>query len=166
MKKNILTMLLILSMVFGIASCAEKPELDIDTAKKNLKGEDYEVEVEDDEDYLDIGVVEELEAYSDDGDDFIYIVKYESAKYAKINYKILKQRYDSEIEALELQIKQIEYALKEYDEDLDSDEIDEYEDEIKELKDQLEETQEEGAIGISGSVVWIGTSKAIEDSKG
>ena len=78
MKKNILTMLLILSMVFGIASCAEKPELDIDTAKKNLKGEDYEVEVEDDEDYLDIGVVEELEAYSDDGDDFIYIVKYES----------------------------------------------------------------------------------------
>ena len=166
MKKNILTMLLLLTMVFVFVSCTEKPELDFDTAKKNLKGEDYEVEVEDDEDYLEVGVEKELEAYSDDGDDYIYIVKYESAKYAKMNYNILKQRYDSEIEALELQIKQIEYVLEKFDDNLDSDQIDEYEDEIKELKDQLEEIQEEGVLGISGNVVWVGTSKAIEDSKG
>ena len=166
MKKAILIALLILSMVFGFVSCAAKPELDISDAKKNLKREDYVVEAEDDDDNLEVGVVEELVAYSEDGEDYIVIIQYDSIKLAKMNYKLLKQEFDSQIKALKLEIKQIEYVLKKYDKELDSDEIDEYKDEIKELKNEIEEMQEEGAFGRSGKTVWVGTSNAIKDSKG
>ena len=164
MKKIILTVFLILTIVLGLVSCVEKPELDLKDAEKNLKGEDYDVEIED-EDNLDAGIEESLVAYSDDYKDYIYIVRYESKKYAKLNYNMLKQEQDAEIEAIELEIKQIEYMLKNYEDDLDSDEIDDYEDEVKELKEELEELQEDYAFGIKGKVVWMGTPKAVEDSK-
>ena len=164
MKKIILTVFLILAMVLGFASCAAKPELDLKDAEKNLKGEDYEVEIEDEDD-LDVGIEEALEAYSEDGEDYIVIIRFENKKYAKLNYEMMKQEQDAKIDAIELEIKQIEYMLKHYDDDLDSDDIDYYEDKIKELNKELEDIQENYVCGIKGKVVWIGTPKAVEDSK-
>lgn len=162
MKKKILTVLLVLSMVFVFASCATKPELDIYAAEKNLKGEDYEVDVEE---KPDAGIEEALSAYSEDGDDFIYIVKFEDAKLAKKYYKVMEQAHDSEVEALELEIELIECILEKCNDDLDSDEIDDYEDELKDLKKELEEIQKESFFGISGSTIWVGTENAIKDSR-
>ena len=165
MRTKILALLLIVATAFAITSCSAKPELDFDDAKKNLKGNDYTVTVVDDEDELDIGVVERLSARSEDGDDYVYIIRYEKTKMAKLAYEAMKLQYDAEIESIELEIKQIEYILDKYDRDLTSDEIDEYEDKIKELEDELEEMTEENAFGIKGKVVWMGTVGAIEDSK-
>ena len=165
MKTKILAFILTLSMMLAFTSCLAKPELDLNDAKKNLKSEDYNVKVEDDEDFLDVGVVEQLEAYSEDGDDYIYIVKYESAKYAKLVYDMMKQEYDYGIKSSSLQIKQIEFILDEYDKDLDSDEIDDYEDEIKDLNKNLKEAKEDYSFGISGDIIWFGTAQALEDSR-
>ncbi len=164
MKKALLATLLILAMIFALASCGSpKPELDLNAAEKNLKGEDYEVDLEDEG--LDVGIEEALEAYSEDGDDFIEIIRFKDASYAKLFYKDLKHSYESEIKSKELEIKNIEYILKHYKNDLKSDEIDDYEDDLKELQKELEEMTEDYGYGISGSTVWVGTVKAIEDSK-
>ncbi len=150
-------------MAFGLASCAAKPELDIETAAENLEDEDYRVHYQDDKDLLEVGVVERLSAYEDDDD--ITITKYADTKYAKMLYNQTKQQHSDYIEGLKSDIKRIEYILEHYDDDLESDEIDEYEDELKDLKRELKKAQAY-IVGISGSVVWSGTEKAIEKSKG
>ena len=164
MKRIILAALLLVAMVLTFASCGKKPELDFDDAEKNLKGEDYEVQVIDDDDLLPAGMVEVLRA-EDDNDNELYIATFETAKYAKIQYKILKQEHEAEIEATELQIKQIEYMLKHFDGDLESAEIDKYEDKLKNLEKELEELKEDWVIGIKGKTVWYGTADAVEDSR-
>lgn len=142
-----------------------KPELDLKDAERNLEDNDYYVTITDDKDDLAPGIEEELSAKSNDYDDYIVIVVYEDAAYAKIVYKHLKHLIESEIEELKIQIKTIEYALKHYDNDLTSKEIDELEDELKELKEELENCEETYIYGRSGNVVWYGTTNAAEDSK-
>ncbi|MBE5730639.1 MAG: hypothetical protein E7350_01640 [Clostridiales bacterium] len=165
MKTKILALIMIVSMIFVFTACSAKPELNFDIAKKSLEEADYEVEILDDKDELDIGEAEKLMAYSEDGDDFIYIIKYENTKYAKLVFEILQQKYEAEIKAIELQIKQIKCILEKFDIDLSSSEIDRYEDELKELYAELEEAKEEVNFGRKGKVVWLGTDKAIEKSK-
>ena len=165
MKTKLLAVLLVAVMMLTLTSCFANPKLDFDEAEDNLKDHDYTVKIIDDEDDLDVGIVQSLTAYSEDGDDFLYIIEYDSARYAKLAYKMIKQEYDAEVATLELEIEQIEYILDHYEDDLTSDEIDNYEDELKELKDELEETEEEYLFGIKGKYVWIGTESAIEDSK-
>lgn len=166
MKTKILALLMIVSMIFVFTACSAKPELDFDDAKKNLEEAGYTVVIYDDKDELDVGEAEKLMAYSEDGDDFIYITKYQNAKYAKLVYEMAKHIYDTGIEEIELEIEQIEYILDKFDMDLTSSEIDKYEDELKELYADLEEAKQENAFGRKGKVVWVGTAKAIEKSKG
>ena len=165
MKTKFIVLFIILTMLFALASCSTKPELNFRQAEKNLESEDYTVEYEDDDDELDVGIVEELDAVSEDGDDFVYIVRLENAKYAKLMYEQLKLEYDGEIERIQNEIKRYEYILDKFSDDLDSYEIDEYEDDIKDLKKELEEMKDDYAFGRKGDIVWAGTKIALEDSK-
>lgn len=140
-----------------------KPQLNIDDAKDALEDADYSVSYTDDEDDLAIGVKERLYAYNDD--DYISIVVYEDAAYAKKQYEAAKIEFEAEIDLIKNSISILEYQLNHYEDDLSSDEIDDIEDEIKELEERLEEYDEEIVHGRSGNIVWYGTKNAAEDSK-
>ncbi len=169
MKKlltGLLALVMLVSSVFVLSSCAAKPELDLEDAKKNLEDEEWIVRFEDDKDLLGAGYEETLTAYDKDYEEYISIIKFEKAATAKLYYKQLKWEYDQSIESLEKEIEWAEHLLSKYEDDMKNDEIDELEDEIKELEKELEEYKEEYVIGRSGKYVWVGTEKAIEASKG
>ena len=168
MKKRSLAVLLALAMLIGcvalFASCGPKPELDLRAAEDALEDEDYFVYYSDDEDEEEPYIEESLYAYKDD--ESLTIVRFADSKSAKLFYNELKFEYDTEVEELELEIKRIKHILNKYSDELKSDYIDELEDELKDYEKELEELQEEGLFGINGKVVWYGTERAIEDSKG
>ena len=168
--KKILSMFLAVVMIatciMALASCAPRPLLkDLEKAADNLEDEDYHASYTDDEDRLGVGMVERLTASSEDGDDYLYVVVFETSKLASIAYDEAKLNLEHEKETLKLEIKRIKHILKKFDSDLKSDEIDEYEDELKELEEELEEYKN-FVIGKSGKTVWYGTKDAIKDSRG
>ena len=164
MKKflaGLLALLMLVSSVFVLSSCAKKPQLNLEKAKDALEDNDYRVSYSDDVE--DPAYEERLYASKDDH--YIVIVKFEKSSTAKLYYQQSKMELDQQIEALEMEIKLAKHLLKTYEDDMKSDEIKELEDEIKDLEKELEEYQEEYVIGRSGKYVWYGDAKAIEDSK-
>ncbi|MBR2431308.1 MAG: hypothetical protein IKB23_00140 [Clostridia bacterium] len=160
MKTKLLALLLLVAMTLTMVSCAGRPKLNIDKAKDNLEDNGYIVVTYDD---LTIGVEEVLSASN--GDDSLYIGKFDTAKMAKLEYNQLKEKYDYEIKALKLEIKEVKYILKKYKNELKSDEIDYYEDRLKDLQEELEEMKKDYVFGISGKTVWYGTADAAKDSR-
>ena len=164
MKKflaGLLAMLMLVSSVFVLSSCAAKPKLNLEKAEKALKDNDYSVSYTDDVD--EAGIEERLYAYKND--ERLVVIKFEKASTAKLYYKQLKMELDYKIKSIELEIEANEHMLSKYEKDLKSDEIKELEDDIKDLKKELEEYKDEYVIGRSGAYVWTGTEKAIKDSK-
>ena len=164
MKKlltGLLALLMLVSSVFVLSSCAKKPELDLEDAKEALEDAEYIVYYEDDTEST--GVEEMLSARKDEYD--ITIIKFEKASTAKLAYQELKLEREYEIESLKLEIKSTKHMLSKYEKDLSSSEIDNYEDEIKEMEKKLEELQKETVIGRSGKYVWTGDLKALEATK-
>lgn len=157
--KYLICLALIISTLFALASCGQKPSLDFDEVADNLEDEDYVVVHVDDEDDLEAGMVESLYAY--DGDNHISIVEYESTKLANLAYESMKLSYDYEIKSLENEIETIKYIIKNCDVDEDD-----YEDELEELEEELEMMKKETFFGKSGKKVWAATEDAIKDSKG
>ena len=157
--------LLIACMLLSLTSCfAPKPLIkDLEQAQENLEDEDFIALYTDEENYLGYGCTEKLSAYDDD--DFLYVMVYDSSKTASTYYNTLKAERDAEIAVVKAELKEAKYILKQYEGDMKSNEVDDLEDEIKELEKELEEL-ESVVYGKSGSTIWYGTEKAIEDSKG
>ena len=162
--KKFLSLLLAGIMIFScltvFASCASKPEMDLDDAEENLEDEDYYVSY--DEDCDDPGYKERLSAYKNG--DSLTIIVFSDSKLAEITYKYLKNSLANFKKDLEREIKTMEHILKKYDDDMSSSEIDDMKDKIKDYKKELEE-YDELVIGKSGKTVWYGTKDAIKDSK-
>ena len=164
MKKlltGLLALLMLLSSVFVLSSCAKKPDLDLEDAKDALEDADYIVYYEDDSDTT--SIEEMLSARKDEYS--LTIIKFEKSSTAKLAYQELKMEHEYEIEALKLEIKSTKHMLSKYEKDLSSAEIDSYEDDIKEMEKELEELQKETVIGRSGKYVWTGDLKAVEATK-
>ncbi len=165
MKKIIsalLVFVMLLGCVFTLASCGDKPEMDLEKAKKNLEDAEYNVSYDDDNDSSP-EIEKSLYAYHDE--DEISITVYNDTKSARLAYDRSKMEKEFGVQAIEQQIKLMEHYLDEYKDDLSSEEIDEFEDTIKECKKQLEDA-DNYIIGRSGKTVWEGTKTAIEASKG
>lgn len=160
MKTKLLALLLLVAMMLTMVSCAGRPKLNIDKAKDNLEDNGYFVMTYDDPT---IGVNEVLSASN--GDDSLYIGKFDTAKMAKIAYNQLKEKYDYEVKALKLEIKEVKYILRKYKNELKSAEIDSYEDKLKDLQEELEDLKKDYVFGISGKTVWYGTVDAAKDSR-
>ena len=172
MKKlltGLLALLMLVSSVFVLSSCAKKPELDLEDAKEALEDAEYVVNYVEESDKN--GVESYLSASKKvDGDDLwdtydIKITKYEKASTAKLEYQIQKKQYEMTLEYYKLEIKKAKHYLSKYEKDLSSSEIDSYEGEIKELEKALEEYKEDYVIGRSGKYVWYGDLKALEATK-
>ena len=176
MKKiltGLLALVMLMSSVFVLSSCsAEKPELDLDDAKKALEEAEYDVTY--DEKYDEPGIVARLYARKGIGeesewggyDDYyrVYIYECEKSSTASLLYKQQKKELEMEIEYYKMEIKYLEHILDKYEDDMDSEEINECKDEIKEMKKELEEL-EDYVVGKSGKYVWYGDAKAIKATK-
>ena len=173
MKKYIsllLALLMLFCTVTALASCGkEKPELNLKTAAKNLEKAGYEIHYEDDDigEIFDLdlsfGAVEYLEA-NDDDENFIGIAKFESEKIAKLFYKALKLELEDEIKYYEQNLEYYEAVLKKGEKSLSSDDIDDIKDYIKYCEEELE-LYETLTYGRDGDIIWVGTERAIKDSK-
>ena len=166
----ILCIVTVLMCVLVFASCAAKPELDLETAAENLEDEDYNVQYSDDEDELDVNVAERLTASKSNGDDYddyeyIQITVYKDVKSAKAMYEMLKLQQEVSKKSMKNEIEQLKNKLATYEDDLENEDIDDIEDEIEELEESLERL-EEIVYGRSGKTVWYGTKDAIDATKG
>lgn len=157
-----LAVLMLVSSLVVLSSCAAKPKLNLEKAEEALKDEDYYVSFSDDVDETSI----EQYLYATKDDDSLVVIKFEKASTAKLAYQEKKLEMDYKIDSLELEIKSVKHILAKYEKDLKSDEIKGYEDDLKDLEKELEEYKEEYVIGRSGKYVWYGTVDAIKDSKG
>lgn len=181
MKKYVsfcLALLLLLACVTALASCGkdEMPELDLKKAAKNLEKEGYSVEYEKnptdgdieladmDVEIVSAGLVEYLDAWSEDYGDCIGMAKFESEKLAKLWYQYFKLEVEDYIKFLEYQRSKSESLLKETKDMLSSDEIEELKEMIKDHEKELERFKEI-VVERDGDVIWIGTPKAIRDTK-
>ena len=181
MKKlwaRVLSGVLAVMCLFAVVGCAPAPKLNIEKAADNLEDEDYTVMYTDDEDELGaalgafslpsqagVAVEEMLVAYSEDGDDMLVIIKFETLKAAKMIFNQKKMEKKYQIESIKDKIEMYKWFAKKYDDDLSSKEIDAIEDAVKEWKDELKDMKKESVLGMSGKYVWIGTKDAIKDSK-
>ncbi len=155
--KKILSMLLVLvtmlTVCMSLVACGgPKPNLNLDRAKKNLKDNDYEVEICDGDEWEDVedgalAMEEVLYADDEDGDNYIYIIKFKTTKDAKLYYKAFENE--------DAWVKYLKYVLKKYGDDLD-----------REDREEFEERIEDYSWGRSGKYVWYGTKDAIKDTKG
>lgn len=155
--KKILSMLLVLvtmlTVCTSLVACGgPKPTLNLDKAKRNLKDNDYEVEIMDGDDWEDVedgalAIEEVLYAEEEDGDNYIYIIKFKTTKDAKLYYKAEEDG--------SAWVKFLKYVLKKYGDDLD-----------REDRDEIEEEIEDWTWGCSGKYVWYGTKDAVKDTKG
>ncbi len=164
--KRILTLalavLMLVSSLVVLSSCAARPKLNLEKAEEALKDNDYFVSYSDDID--EPSIEEYLTAYKED--DQLTVIKFAKSSTAKLAYQEKKLEMDYKIDSLELEIKSVKHILAKYEKDLKSDEIKGYEDDLKDLEKELEEYKEEYVIGRSGKYVWYGTVDAIKDSKG
>ena len=156
--KKILSMLLVLvttlTVCMSLVACGgPKPNLNLDRAKKNLKDNDYYVEMLSGDDWEDVedgalAMEEVLYAEDEDDDDnYIYIIKFKTAKDAKLYYKAYEDQTAWE--------EFLKYVLKKFGDDMD-----------REDRDYIEDEFEDYSWGCSGKYVWYGSKDAIKDTKG
>lgn len=158
--KKILSMLLVLvtmlTVCMSLVACGgPKPTLNLKKAEKNLEKNDYEVEFLDDEDYIldeygDEGyAIEEVLYAEDDGDNYIVIYKFKTARDAKLYFEI--EDYEKAWSKLQ------KHVLKKFGDDMEKEERKDLEKDIKE--------SEEYVCGRSGKYVWFGTKDAVKDTR-
>ena len=83
---------------------------------------------------------------------------------AKAWYNTLKKEYDDEKAYANTEIKFLEQFLKIHGDDIDKNLSEELEEELDEYKEELKDLSND-IIGRSGKYVWVGTKKAIENSR-
>ena len=172
---GLIVVIVLASLLFG----PKKPNFDLEDAADNLEDEDYTsssigIEMyEDDEDKLDIGVVEELNAINDD--DYLTVTVYATKKLADMAYDALERSHEAQLEYYKATIKRLKYMIKKFEDELEDREVswseydnmlEQYEERLEDLEKEFKEYKDEYVFGQSGKKVWEGTKDAIEDSKG
>lgn len=162
MKKIVKIFSLVLVLIMGVAmftACSPRPKLDIDKAKENLEAAEYVVYITDEDDY---DVVRELYATKLDLfgiEEYITIMEFSKAKFAKLEYQKVKAELDMSIEFIEFEIKELELQLK-HDESLDDEDKTDLQEDIARLKEE-KEVYESYVIGRSGKYMWVASSDDI-----
>ena len=160
--KKILSIFLVLAtmlaMCVSLVACGgPKPQLDLKKAGKALEKNGYYVSITDGEDFWweELGYALEgtLYASEEDGDNYIRIYEFKTAKAAKLYYNYIKMDYGKGSASY----KAGKRLLNKYGKDMDKEDR-------KDLEDYLEEMEEE-ICGRSGRFVWYGTKDAAKDSK-
>lgn len=161
--KSIVAILLIISSIFTLVSCA-RPKKDIDEAADNLRDSGYKVTFTS-SDETDVGIETKLVAYKD-GSMCLQLVEFESTKLAKLYYQALKMAIQDKIQENKLSIKAMKHMINKFKDDLSSDEISSYKQMIVDLKAENKELREQlNCTGRSGKYVWQGDLEAIKATK-
>lgn len=161
--KSIVAILLIISSIFTLVSCA-RPKKDIDEAADNLRDSGYKVTFTS-SDETDVGIETKLVAYKD-GSMCLQLVEFESTKLAKLYYQALRMAIQNEIQENKLSIKAMKHMINKFKDDLSSDEISSYKQMIVDLKEENKELREQlNCTGRSGKYVWQGDLEAIKATK-
>ena len=151
--KKVLSLVCLLALVatclFAFASCGS-PNEDPAEAKKALEGNGYTVNY----------------AVNDDGVGKLYASKGEKddAQYITIQWFATEEEAEAEYKKLEEQVEAFEKSIEELEKQLSEAEGTVAE----ELEKQLEEAEKElddANYGISGKMIWSGTSQAVSDAK-
>ena len=161
--KSIVAILLIISSIFTLVSCA-RPKKDIDEAADNLRDNGYTVTFTS-SDETDVGIEAKLIAYKD-GSMCLQFIEFESAKLAKLYYQALRIAIQEKIKENKLSIKAMKHMINKFKDDLSSDEISSYKQMIVDLKEENKELREQlNCTGRSGKYVWQGDLEAIKATK-
>lgn len=159
MKRILLVALAVLS-VFMLASCAAKPQLNLEEAEKNLKKDGYTVFLTE----SDMTHVENV-LTAMNGEETLTITEFEKEATAKLYCNTLETKRDNEIAELKAEIKYYKHLLKEYKDELGTVTTKAYEEKVDTLEEEIKQIKNEQVIGRSGAYVWVGTKKAIRATK-
>ena len=161
--KSIVAILLIISSIFTLVSCA-RPKKDIDEAADNLRDNGYNVTFTS-SDEADVGIEAKLVAYKN-GSMCLQFIEFGSIKLAKLYYQALRMAIQNEIQENKLSIKAMKHMINRFKDDLSSDEISSYKQMIVDLKAENKELREQlNCTGRSGKYVWQGDLEAIKATK-
>lgn len=164
--KSIVAILLIISSIFTLVSCA-RPKKDIDEAADNLRDNGYTVTFYS-SDENGAGIADKISAYKTtyDGTLRLQLVEFESTKLAKLYYQALRIAIQEKIKENKLSIKAMKHMINKFKDDLSSDEISSYKQMIVDLKAENKELREQlNCTGRSGKYVWQGDLEAIKATK-
>ena len=172
MKKFLIFLLIVAVIGFGAYKVLEyiesMPALeDLDQTAQALEDAGctvYHIKADDDDSLVDEGASEVLFAQGNDSDSnmALFIIVYESAELARINYKLYKNTIDYEKNEIELEIDLLTYEIDNFD--LSPSEKEYYSENVKELEEKLEEA-ENVVVGIKGNILWYGTKEAVKASR-
>lgn len=160
MKKILLVVLAALSVLM-LASCAVKPQLNLEDAEKNLKKDGYTVFLTE----SDMTHVENVLTATDGKENTIVITEFDKEATAKLYCNTLETKRDGEIDNLKAEIKYYKHLLKEYKDELGEVTTKAYKEKIDSLEKEIKDVKDEQVIGRSGAYVWVGTKKAIRATK-
>lgn len=160
MKKILLVVLAALSVLM-LASCAAKPQLNLEDAEKNLKKEGYTVFLTE----SDMTHVANVLTATDGKENTVIITEFEKEATAKLYCNTLETERDSEIAELKAELKYYKHLLKEYKDELGEVTTKAYKEKVKSIEQEIKDVKSEKVIGRSGAYVWVGTKKAIRATK-
>lgn len=159
--KKILSIFLVLvtmlAMCMSLVACGlKKPNLDFEDAAKNLERKGYNVVLIYEDGYgshIGYAIKNYISASEEDGDNYIYIYEFKTAKAARLYYNFIKMDYGKGSAIY----KFYKRLLRKYGDDMEREDR-------KDLEDYIEEMEEE-VCGRSGKYVWYGTKDAAKDTK-
>lgn len=171
---KLIACLMIAFCTMGMYGCSVG-SVDIADVRSKLLAKGYEVETGSGTDIFqellgpgdDFGAKEMLLAYSENEEEYLLIIHFDSLKFAKLAYEMGTLEYSQEIESAKKRIEFCKFILDKYsDDEMTSEEIDQYQDEIKEAKKNIEENEELlKCVKRKGKFYIIGTKYALEDMK-
>lgn len=145
-------------------SNAPKPEFKFETAKKNLTGEGYYVEVYYEFDCYS-ATAASLYAENDDGEE-LYIYEFVDKEMARLFFEYIKAKVDSSYNDDKHNLEINNYLKENYKRDFSDSEFDSLKEEIKELEKSIEDYEKgDYVVGRDGVFVWLGHREIIKDSK-
>lgn len=171
MKKffnSTLLIVVLVAIVVSFGACSNTnnsiaPTLDLQKAEDNLRARNYNIETR--RDYLfsfgleNYAIEKYLSAAQEEGDKYILILQFKSAKSAKYFYDYKLSYY---IDYHQKELKWYQHLLEEYGDEMYVDEKNELQDLIKDMKEEYSSY----IIGYSSKYVWIANyDEAIQDTK-
>ncbi len=159
--KRILVTVLAIICVATLASCAVKPQLNLEDAEKNLKKEGYTVFLTE----SDMAHVEDVLTATDGKENTVTITEFEEETTAKLYCNTQETKRDNEIAEIKAEIKYYKHLLKEYKDELGEVTTKAYKEKVKSLEEEIKNIKDERVVGRNGAYVWVGTKKAIRATK-
>ncbi len=156
--KKILSIILILTCLFSLSSCAVVPAYDSDELEKILESNGYDHTINWQVDHE--GVVGYVYGFKEKTGDEIYYIYCEGFSSANSIFRYLKSKRNAEISELKMEIEEIEFVLN--SDDVSATDKGKCYAEYVILKEQLEEVQGYNC-GRGYNVVWYGTKQALID---